>query len=147
MEKPVSKMNFFFLKKNERKKSRKGKPPKFPVRKLNHPLSQWNGSLSFPRSSKPIDPLRVILFTAHAVLSLISRIKDWSIKIISASVRSKQTTLTLMLIAYLHQNLWECKKLHVNVLFCYVESEHSKHANFEVQKTLFCVFRFIVINI
>lgn len=89
MERPVSKMNIFFLS----KKGGERKPPEFPVRMLNYPISQWNGLLSFPSSSKPIDPLSVILFTAHAVLSLISRIKDWSIKIIPAFEGSKQTTL------------------------------------------------------
>lgn len=100
MEKPVSKMNNFFSFK--KKKRRKGKSPKFPVRMLNYPVSQWNGLLSFPSSSKPIDPFGVILFTAHAVLSLISRIKDWSIKIIPAFVGSKQTPLSLMIIVNLH---------------------------------------------
>lgn len=69
---------------------------------LNHPLSQWNASLSFPSSSEPIDPHGVILFTALAVLSLISRIKDRSIKIISAFVGSKQTAPSPMIIANLH---------------------------------------------
>lgn len=70
---------------------------------LNYPpLSQWNASLSFPSSSKPIDPHGVILFTALAVLSLISWIKDWSIKIISAFVGSKQTAPSPMIIVNLH---------------------------------------------
>lgn len=55
MEKPVSKMNIFFLKK-KRERGEKEKPPEFPVRMLNYPFSQWNGSLSFPSSSKAYWP-------------------------------------------------------------------------------------------
>lgn len=82
---------------------------------LNYPISQWDDSLSFPIAVKPIDPRSVILLTAHAVLSLISRIKDWSIKIISAFVGSKQTALSPMVIVSFHKILEE-KNSHVFLL-------------------------------
>lgn len=81
---------------------------------LNYPISQWNDSLSFPIAVKPIDPRGVILLPAHAVLSLISRIKDWSIKIISAFVGSKQTALSPMIIVSFH-NILE-KEIHMLLL-------------------------------
>lgn len=99
MEKPIHKLNIF-PKKREKRKSLE-----FPVRMLNYPISQWNDSLSFPIAVKPIDPRGVILLAAHAVLSLISWIKDGSIKIISAFVGSKQTTLSLMIIVNFHKIL------------------------------------------
>lgn len=85
------------------KKGRKRKNLAFPVRMLNYPISQWNDSLSFPIAVKPIDPRGVILLAAHAVLSLISRIKDWSIKIISAFVGSKQIALSPVIIVSFHK--------------------------------------------
>lgn len=72
---------------------------------LNYPSSQWNDSLSFPIAVKPIDPRGMILLAAHAVLSLIFRIKDWSIKIIFSFVGSKQTTLSPMIIVSFHKIL------------------------------------------
>lgn len=118
MEKTVSKMNIFFPEKRKKKKKKAKNPTlKFPVRMLDYPLSQWNASLSFPSSSKPIDPHGVILFTALTVLSLILWIKDWSIKIISAFVGSKQTAQSPMIIVNLHtlgiksnENLGQKKK-------------------------------------
>lgn len=100
MEKPIHKLNIFFPEEGEKEKSLE-----FPVRMLNYPISQWNDSLSFPIAVKPIDPRGVILLAAHAVLSLISRIKDWSIKIISAFVGSKQTPLSPMIIVSFHKIL------------------------------------------
>ena len=99
MEKPIHKLNIFS------KKCEKRKSLEFPVRMLNYPISQRNDSLSFPIAAKPFDPRGVIILTAHAVLSLISWIKDWSIKTISAFVGSKQTTLSLMIIVSFHKIL------------------------------------------
>lgn len=53
----------------------------------------------------PIDPRDVILPAVHAVFSLISQIKDWSIKIISAFEGSKQTALRPMVIVSAHKIL------------------------------------------
>lgn len=71
---------------------------------LNYPISQWSDSLSFPMRVIPIDPRGVILFAVHAVFSLISQIKDWSIKIISALEGSKQTVLSPKISVSFHKN-------------------------------------------
>jgi hypothetical protein len=67
-------------KKEEKKEGRKRITLRFPERTLNYPISQRSDSLSFPIRVIPIDPRSVILFAVHAVFSLISQIKDWSIK-------------------------------------------------------------------
>lgn len=101
MEKPIHTLSIIFFQKKERKR----KSLEFLVKMLNYPVSQWNDSLSFPIAVKPIDPRGVILLAAHAVLSLISWIKDWSIKIISAFPGSKQTALSPMIIVSFHKIL------------------------------------------
>lgn len=83
----------------------KTKNVEFLVRMLNYPISQWDDTLSFSIVVKPIDPHGVIFLTAHVVLSLISRIKDWSIKIISSVVRSKQTAHRTMITVRFHEIL------------------------------------------